>query len=56
MYRRGYPSFKANCNAAHQRVVGVLRGLEILVPDAASRQKSGLRTRFSRCATVRIAR
>ncbi len=39
MYRREDPSFKAICNAAHQRVVAVLRCLDILVPDATPRQK-----------------
>jgi len=39
MYRREDPSSKAICNAAHQRVVAVLRCLDILVPDATPRQK-----------------
>jgi hypothetical protein len=39
MHSRNDPSFKAICNAAHKRVVAVLRCLDILVPDATPRQK-----------------
>jgi hypothetical protein len=49
-YKHDDPNFKAICQAAHKRVVAVLRCLDILVPDATPARKSGLRTRFSRSA------
>jgi hypothetical protein len=39
MSRRNDPSFKAISIAAHKRVVGVLRCLDILVPDATPHEK-----------------
>jgi len=37
--KRDDPSFKPICQAAHKRVVAVLRCLDTLVPDATPRQK-----------------
>jgi hypothetical protein len=41
-YTRDDPSFNAICQAAHKRVVAVLRCLDTLVPEAAPRQKKRL--------------
>jgi hypothetical protein len=40
--KRDDPNFKAICQAAHKRVVAVLRCLDILVPDATPRQRKRL--------------
>jgi len=39
MHKHNDPEFKAIRRAAHERVVAVLRCLDILVPDAMPRQK-----------------
>ncbi len=41
-YKRDDPSFNEICQAAHERVVDVLRCLDTLVPDATPRQKKRL--------------
>jgi hypothetical protein len=40
--KRDDPNFKAICQAAHKRVVAVLRCLDILVPGATPRQRKRL--------------
>jgi len=40
--KRDASNFKAICQAAHKRVVAVLRCLDILVPDATPRQRKRL--------------
>jgi hypothetical protein len=45
-YKRADPNFKAICQAAHKRVVAVLRCLAVLVPDAAPRQRKRLANRI----------
>jgi hypothetical protein len=46
MRRRSDPEFKAICQAAHKRVVAVLRCLAVLVPDATPRQRKRLANRI----------
>jgi hypothetical protein len=45
-YKRADPNFKAICQAAHKRVVAVLRCLAVLVPDATSRQQKKMANRI----------
>jgi hypothetical protein len=45
-YKRDDPSFNAICQAAHKRVVAVLRCLAVLVPDATPRQRKRLTNRI----------
>ena len=40
--KRDSPNFKAICQAAHKRVVAVLRCLAVFVPDATPRQRKRL--------------
>ena len=42
MNKRKHPEFEAISRIAHERVVAVLSCLDILVPDATSRQKRRL--------------
>ena len=44
--KRDDPEFKAICQAAHKRVVAVLRCLDILVPDATPRQKKRIASKI----------
>ena len=45
-YKRDDPSFNAICQAAHKRVVAVLRCLAVLVPDGTPRQRKKIANRI----------
>jgi hypothetical protein len=46
MYKRKDPNFEVICRAASERVVAVLRCLEVLVPETLPRQKKRLANRI----------
>jgi hypothetical protein len=41
-YKRADPNFMAICRAATERVVAVIRCIDVLVPDATTRQRKRL--------------
>ena len=45
-YKRDDPNVKAICQAAHKRVVAVLRCLAVLAPEATPRQRKRLANRI----------